>query len=177
MVGIIKVLLLALTVSAASIYRRDAVTVQDDINQKIAPQIATLQNDVNGYPASGLSGALAIHTDIQNLGTIVNGATVDVKSTGAFSEADGTSILAAVQALVPTLLNTLSTLVAQKQAWADIPGGQALLLSDLQSLNTTFTGFLNAVIAASPADLVPSATSVKTQVDGGFSQAIAAYST
>ena len=36
--------------------------------------------------------------------------------------------------------------------WAslDIPGGQALVLSDLKGLNASFVGFLNALLAASP---------------------------
>ena len=37
---------------------RDAVTVENDITQKIAPQATTLANAVNGFPASGLVGAL-----------------------------------------------------------------------------------------------------------------------
>jgi hypothetical protein len=60
MVFIAKLLALALTATATPILRRDAVTVENDITQKIGPQTTTLTNDVNGFPASGLSGAVAI---------------------------------------------------------------------------------------------------------------------
>jgi hypothetical protein len=63
MVAIAKVLFLAVT-ATASMLRRDVVTVEVDITQKIGPQTATLKNDVNSYPVSGLSRALAIHSDI-----------------------------------------------------------------------------------------------------------------
>lgn len=54
-----KVFLLALTATAA-ITRRDAITVQNDITQKIGPQTEALLNDVNGFPASGLGGQLLL---------------------------------------------------------------------------------------------------------------------
>jgi hypothetical protein len=175
MVAIAKVLLLALT-ATATILRRDSAAVEIDISQKIGPQTKNLENDVNSYPASGLTGALAIHSDIQSLTATVINATNDVKSSGSFSEAGGTTILAALQAYMSTILGTLSAIGAQAPAWSNIPGGQALVLSDLKGLNASFIDFTNALIAASPADLVPSATSVKTQIVGGFNSAIDAYS-
>ncbi|GLI74858.1 hypothetical protein PoHVEF18_003106 [Penicillium ochrochloron] len=176
MVFIAKLLALALIATATPILRRDAITVENDVTQKIGPQTTTLNNDVNGFPASGLTGGLAIHTDIEVLSATVNDATNDIKSSGSFSEADGTSILAEVQNLVPTLSGTLAAIGSQAPDWTDIPGGQALVLSDLKGLNTTFIGFTNALIAASPADLVPAAVSVRTQIMGDFNSAIAAYS-
>ncbi|OOQ81863.1 hypothetical protein PEBR_41311 [Penicillium brasilianum] len=176
MVFIAKLLVLALTASATPILRRDAVTVENDITQKIGPQTKILDNDVNGFPASGLAGALAIDSDAKTLVTIVNSATSDVYSAGSFSEADGITILADVQELTSSFSGTLATLGDQAAAWADIPGGQALVLNDLQSLNTTFVEFANALIAAVPADLVPSAESIKTQITDAFSSEIAAYS-
>jgi hypothetical protein len=130
-VFIAKLLVLALTAAATPILRRDAVTVEDDISQKIGPQIQTLDTDVNGFPASGLSGVLAIHNDFQNLVTIVNGATSDIESAGSFSETEGTTILPDVQDLTPTLLDILSYITSQVDAWQDIPGGYALVLNDL----------------------------------------------
>lgn len=176
MVFIAKLLALALTAAASPIFLRDAITVQTDINQKIGPQFTTLSNDVDGYPASLLSGAFAIHSDFQRLVPTVNDATSDIKSAGSFSEADGISLLEDLQSLEPTILNTLSAIGSQAPAWTDLPGGQALVLSDLNPLKTSFTDFFNALTAAAPADLVPAITSLETQTVDAFDSAIAAYS-
>lgn len=106
----------------------------------------------------------------------MNDATGDVKSSGSFSEADGTTILGDIQALMPTFLGTLASIGAQAPAWTNIPGGSALILDDITGLNTPFIGFIDALIAAFPADLAPAGSSIKTQLVGGFNSAIAAYS-
>jgi hypothetical protein len=61
------------------------VTVENDITQRIAPQASTFENDVNGFPASGLAGALALHKDAQSLSATVTSATSNVKSAGSFT--------------------------------------------------------------------------------------------
>ncbi|KAL7914060.1 hydrophobic surface binding protein A domain-containing protein [Trichoderma velutinum] len=175
MVNFTKILLLAST-AAATILPRDAVTVENDINQKVGPQLTTLSNNINGYPASGLQGAFNIHDNVQSLVTITNAATADIKTAGSFSEADGTTILSDLQSLVPTFLDVLSAIGNQAPVWSHLQGGQAVILSDLQGLNSSFIAFFNALTAASPADLVPATTSVGTQVADGFNSAIAAYS-
>jgi len=157
---------------------RDAVTVENDITQKIAPQATTLANAVNGFPASGLAGALGIHTDATGLVTTVNSATTDTKAAGAFSEANAETILGDVQSLTPTILNTLTAIVAKKANFTSLPIGgiPALVLSDLQSLNTSVVSFASALIADAPASLVPNATTLKNTVASAFATAIAAYS-
>ncbi|KAL7954761.1 hypothetical protein V8C34DRAFT_293381 [Trichoderma compactum] len=175
MVHFTKILLLAST-TAALVLPRDAVTVENDINQRIGPQWTTLSNNIDGYPASGLRGAFVIHDDVLSLVAITNEATANVNAAGSFSEADGTTILADLQILVPTFLGALSAIGNQADAWVNLPGGQAVVLSDFQGLNSSFIGFFNALIAASPADLVPAITSVKSQVAEGFNSAIAPYS-
>ncbi|KAL7931204.1 hydrophobic surface binding protein A domain-containing protein [Trichoderma chlorosporum] len=175
MMNFAKFLLLAST-AAAIILPRDALTVDTDINQKLGPLYKTLDNDVKAYPASGLPGALAIHDDVQTLVAVTQNTTSDVKASGSFSEADGTTILQDIQALVSTILGSLSAFQDQVPAWANIPGGTAVVLNDLQSLNTTSINFFNALITAAPAGLIPSFTSIKTQIVGGFNSAIAAYS-
>ncbi|KAL6803169.1 hypothetical protein GGI42DRAFT_323944 [Trichoderma sp. SZMC 28013] len=175
MVHFTKILLLAST-AAALILPRDAVTVENDITQRIGPQWTTLSNNINAYPASGLPGAFVIHDDVLSLIAITNEATADVETAGSFSEADGTTILADLQILVPTFLGALSAIENQAESWANIPGGRAVVLSDFQGLNSSFNGFFDALIAASPADLVPAITSIQTQVAEGFNNAIAPYS-
>ncbi|PKK54840.1 hypothetical protein CI102_520 [Trichoderma harzianum] len=175
MVLFTKILFLAST-AAAIILRRDATTVENDINQRIGPQWITLSNNIDGYPASGLQGAFNIHDDVQSLVAITNEATTNINAAGSFSEAGGTTILSDLQVLVPTFLGALSAIGNQAHAWANLQGGQAVILSDLHSLNSSFIGYVNALTAASPADLVPAVTSVETQVADGFNNAVAAYS-
>ncbi|KAE8343225.1 hydrophobic surface binding protein A-domain-containing protein [Aspergillus arachidicola] len=176
MVFIAKLLVLALTAAATPILRRDATTVQNDITQKMGPQITQLNNDVSGFPASGLTGALAINNDVQELVSIVKNTISDIQNTGSFGTVSGTTILADIQNLVPTFLATLVTLDSQYEAWAGIPGGTALVLSNLQSLNTVFTDFTNAVNAAEPFFLKPGGIAIQTQITAAFTTAIAEYS-
>ncbi|PNP59631.1 hypothetical protein THARTR1_00804 [Trichoderma harzianum] len=175
MVDFTKILLLASTAAAIN-PPRDATTVANDINQKIGPQWTTLSNNINGYPASGLQGAFNIHDDVQSLVAITNHATANINAAGSFSEADGTTILTDLQSLLPTFFGALSAIGDQAPAWGNLRGGQAVILSDFQGVNSSFIGFFNALIAASPADLVPAVASVETQVAEGFNSAIAAYS-
>lgn len=175
MVFIAKILVLALTAAATPILRRDAITVENDINQKIAPQLDTLYHDVADFPASGLAGKVAIQNDFDNLVVVVDDATKDVQSSGSFSEADGTNILGALQSVIPSLSNTLSSIEEEVSAWAGVPGGQALVLSDLRSLKVSFDAFIDALTAAAPSDLVPALASIKDQIDKHFNSAIATY--
>jgi hypothetical protein len=176
MVFVAQLFVLALTAAATPILRRDAVTVENDITQKISPQIQTLYNDVQGFPASGLIGAITIDSDFKTLVATLSSANSDIHSAGVFSEADGISITQAFTSLTSILSGTLSDIQDQTAAWADLPGGQPLVLRKLQSLKTTFDDFAQALTAAEPADLVPSATSLTSQVDNAFASAIAAYS-
>lgn len=176
MVAIIKLLVLALTTSATPLVYRDVVTVQNDITQKIGPQFNTLNNDINGFPASGLAGAFAIHGDVQVLVTTLNTAISNIKSTGSFGTVSGTTILADIQLLVPTILATLVNLGLQAPSWAAIPGGTAFVLSDLQSLNTAFSNYEDAIIGGVPFLLKAGGTAIKVQITGAFDTAIAAYS-
>lgn len=176
MVLIAKLLVLALTAAATPILRRDAVTVENDITQKIGPQLTTLNNDINAFHASGVQSASAIHGDFQSLVATVDSAIGDIQNTGSFGTVSGTTILADVQALIPTFLDTLVAIGLQEPAWADLQGGQELVLSDLQSLNTAMNNFMNALTAAEPLLLKSGSLAIKTQLNGAFTTAIAAYS-
>lgn len=176
MVALVKLLLAISTVSAMTITRRYAITVEDDINQNIGPQANTLYKDVAAFPESGMTGAATIDNDAQSLVTVVDSATSNVKSSGSFSEADGTNIRNALQNILPTLQNTLRAFGDQAAAWNDLPDGQTIPLSDLQSLNTSCDAYLDSLIAAVPSDLVGAFTSIKNTLDEEFSSAIASYS-
>ncbi|PNP53783.1 hypothetical protein THARTR1_05907 [Trichoderma harzianum] len=115
MVAITKFLWLALTATtatAAAIIQRDVITVQNDITQKIGPSWTTLHTDINAFPNSGLTGAVAIRLDFTTAIAALNTTTSDIKSTGSFAIVSGTAILADVQQLVPTFLAVLVRLEA-----------------------------------------------------------------
>ena len=105
-----------------------------------------------------------VHVAISN----VNELSPFVQAAGAFSEANGETILEDVQTLISTILNALTAIVAKKadftsQSFDDVPVGNspvilglpiggipALVLSDLQSLNTSVISFADALIADAP---------------------------
>ncbi|GLB11236.1 hypothetical protein AtubIFM57258_008102 [Aspergillus tubingensis] len=176
MVLITKLLTLALTAAATPILRRDAITVEGDINQRIGPGISTLGNDVNTFPSSGLAGAVAIHTDFENLVTSVNYATTDTNSAGSLDDESGAAILNDVQAVVQVLLGVLTAIADQATAWSSVPGGASLVLNDLASLHTAFDNFADALLTNEPASLSDQVTSIKTSIDSAFTSAEAAYS-
>lgn len=73
-------------------------------------------------------------------------------SPSLISEADGQAVLAAVQALVPPILDGLSVVATKKSALENfplIPVG-SMILGDLQSLDSATSDFENALIAAAP---------------------------
>lgn len=173
------VVLSAIALALASPFsKRDAITVENDINNNIAPATTKLANDVNGFPASGLVGALGIHTDATNLVGIVNNATTDANAVTSVTEAQGQAILGDIEKIEPTILSTLTAIVTKKADFQALPigGVPALVLSDLKSLNTSVIAFANALIAKAPTDLKPNATVIENAVASAFATAIAAYS-
>ncbi|EHK19261.1 uncharacterized protein TRIVIDRAFT_216595 [Trichoderma virens Gv29-8] len=179
MVAITKILWLALTATAATataIVRRDVITVQNDITQKIGPSWTTLNQDIAAFPESGSAGATTIQKDFTNAIAALDTTTSDIQSTGSFGIVSGTTILADIQQLVPTFLAVLVTLGAQESSWSSIEGGKSLILSQLQSSSAATSKFLDAVITAEPLLLKPGALAIKAQLTGAFTTAIAVYS-
>ncbi|KAK7061392.1 hydrophobic surface binding protein [Favolaschia claudopus] len=164
---------LALTV------KRDAATVEADV-AKISAQVTTLDNAIVAFPQTGgsLVNALAIHTDATNLITTLNGAVVDVAATPQLSEDDGRTILSAVEAIEPTILDALTQIVVKKPAFQALPIGglPALILQDLKNLKAATSSFANGLITIAPADLVDEATQLAQDITNAFDPAIAAYS-
>jgi len=173
-------LLFSLSLLAASFatpVKRTVAQVEADITS-ISSQVTTLNNDINGFPASGLVGALNIHNAATSLESTLGTGTSDVTSTGTFSQTDGTTILESVEAFVPTILNALTQITAKQADFAALPIGgiPALILQDLQTLKTDTDAFGAALTAAAPADLKGNATTITNEIDAGFTTAIAAYS-
>ncbi|KAF9041552.1 hydrophobic surface binding protein A-domain-containing protein [Panaeolus papilionaceus] len=146
----------------------------------INSQTQTLDTNIKAITTTNIAGALAVHTAAGNLVTAINSATTDASSVtpSPVSETDGASILSAVQTLEPTIINTLSDLVAKKATIAAIPinGLIALVLQDLKNLNTATTALEGALLKLAPADLVPQSQTIVSAINNGLSSAIAAYS-
>jgi hypothetical protein len=113
-----------------------------------------------------------------------------------FGEADGQFILNSVRNSEPTILNALSVIITKKHAFMALNIALGIVKQDLTNLAACTAAFENALIAAGPvsvspyalmiqslthafeqADLKGLATAIKAEIDAGFSNAIAAYST
>ncbi|KAJ7243178.1 hydrophobic surface binding protein A-domain-containing protein [Mycena haematopus] len=157
--------------------KRTVAQIESDI-ASISTQVTALDNDIKGFPASGLVGALNIHNAAGSLETTLNTGTSDVEANGPFDEADGTTILNSVQAIEPVILDALSRLATEEPSFAALPIGgiPALVLADLKTLKADTDAFAAALIAAAPADLKAAATTIQSNIDAGFAAAIAAFS-
>ncbi|KAJ7839179.1 hydrophobic surface binding protein A-domain-containing protein [Mycena leptocephala] len=165
-----------LAAGVATPLKRTVAQVESDI-ANISSQVTTLDNNIKAFPGSAVVFQ-GIHSAAGNLESILNKATSDVNATGAVSEADAMTILHSVEALEPTILDSLSQISTKRAAFDSQPisGLSALVKADLQTLKTDTDAFANALIAAAPADLKAEAMTILTNVDNGFNSAIAAYS-
>ncbi|KAJ2970931.1 hypothetical protein NQ176_g7947 [Zarea fungicola] len=176
MVSILRVLFLAMAVTASPLVERDVATVKNDITQKIGPQLRKLNNDVNGFPESGLVGALAIHSDSVTLVQTLNAATANVKSTGSFDVVAGSTVLTLIQALFPELHATLVSISGKVEYFEAVQGGKNLVFADLKAQNATFSNYLDAIAAAEPDLLKSGATGIKTLINATYATIISYYS-
>ncbi|KAJ7209810.1 hydrophobic surface binding protein A-domain-containing protein, partial [Mycena haematopus] len=118
----------AVAVGLALSLKRDPATVEADI-VTISSQVTTLDNAIEAFPLTGgsLLNALGIHTDATNLVTTLNNAIVDVDATSPLSEDDGRTILSAVEAIEPIILDALTDIVVKKPAFVHLNFLQAAL--------------------------------------------------
>ncbi|KAE9403029.1 hypothetical protein BT96DRAFT_917813 [Gymnopus androsaceus JB14] len=152
--------------------------VEADISS-IASQVTALDSAINAFPTAGgsLLSALAIHEQATALASALATAATDVTATPPLDEADGETILSAVEGFEPTIINALAGIVAKKPAFDALPlgGVSALVKEDLATLQTDTKAFENGLVADSPADLVPAAASLTSAVDAALATAAAAY--
>ncbi|PPQ68740.1 hypothetical protein CVT24_007567 [Panaeolus cyanescens] len=148
--------------------------------QGITSQTQTLDTNIKAITTTNIVGALAVHTAAGNLVTSINTATSDSNAVTPkpVSEADGTSILNAVKTLQPIIITTLNDLIAKKATIAAIPitGLEALVLQDLQSLNTATSAFETSLLASAPSDIKTAAAPVVSAINAALSSAITAFS-
>ncbi|KAJ7578981.1 hydrophobic surface binding protein [Mycena floridula] len=168
------------TLACARPFKRTPAQVEADLDN-MTTQVSNLDTAITGFPASGLAGALTIHTDIGNLNTAIQQATTDTMATPPFSEADGNLILTKEKKFLSILVDVMNQLVSKKTSFQGqkalpLGGVPALVLQDLQSLSPNVCALEKAIIAKLPADLVAEMNVIKNSVSSSFATAIAAYS-
>ncbi|KAJ7935151.1 hydrophobic surface binding protein A-domain-containing protein [Mycena leptocephala] len=122
--------LLLLTASLGTPLKRTVAQIEADI-ASITTQVTTLHSAVQAFPASGLAGALGIHSDATALETTVNQAAADIKATGPLSEADASTIINSIVALEPTMLDALQQLIERTQFCGNLSADHGIDSSDL----------------------------------------------
>ena len=138
----------------------------------------------------------AIHSDAQTLEGLITQATTDTNNSDAFTEDEGSTILTAIQALTPNIVTALQNLDSQHDNFASQPiaGLDAVVESDLNTLNTDTTAFENALLSKAPAvshtisplgdgaslrsrqDDQSAAQTVIDEINAAFATAISTYS-
>ncbi|KAL9468367.1 hypothetical protein ACSS6W_010061 [Trichoderma asperelloides] len=175
MVAIANILLLAATVATASVLRRDATPLVNTITNQIAPQIATLQNDINGFPASGINGTIQLESDEDTLSTLLDTATTLAQQAGSFSLLDGLDVLTAM-APVATQITAYNLALDTKKADFKAIGKELFVLTDLQILNLRWTAFTNGLVAAAPLGEATALQAIQTTILESYAISIAVYS-
>lgn len=160
------------TAALASPVKRTVAQVEADITD-IGNKVTALDNAIKSY-TGGAIAALSIHSDAQALESSLNSATTDVQGTTGVSEADGQAILNQVNAIVPTIQDSLKQIAAKEPALKSA-GVASIAKSDLSTLATDSDNFANALIAAAPADLKAQGQSIKSTIDSAFATAEAAF--
>ncbi|KAJ6454217.1 hydrophobic surface binding protein [Mycena sanguinolenta] len=161
--------------------KRDAGTIEADV-ATIASEVTTLDNAIEAFPLTGgtLLAALNIHSDAVALVNLfwAQGVSMIDFASEPLSEADCETILAAVEAIEPIILDALRDIIAKKPAFAALPidGLTALILQDLENLEAATVDFTSALVDICPADLEPEEIQLSQNITAAFVPAIDAYS-
>lgn len=178
MVAITSILLLAATVATtatASVLRRNATPVVNSINTQLVPQITILQNDIDGFPASGFNGSVQLDSDEDTLMTILDTATTLTQQAGPFSIVDSLEVITAMQPATTGIIN-YNLAQATKVADFESIGRAPFVLANLQILNIRWTEFTNELIAAAPLGAATALLAMQTAISTSYASSIAVYS-
>ncbi|KAG6875817.1 hypothetical protein C0993_007273 [Termitomyces sp. T159_Od127] len=176
----LKNLFVLASLAIAAYAQTSFAQIEDDINNKIAPALAALLNSIDAFPTSGgnLTSALLIHTNALNLETVL-GETVgdDHDAACPIGDADAQAILADLQGLLPNIQQSLTDIVARKAAFQALPLGCGPLLVEkaLIDLSQGTDILLSSFITCAPADIIPDAQQLRSEIDAAFAPAIAAF--
>ncbi|KAG6867084.1 hypothetical protein C0993_006976 [Termitomyces sp. T159_Od127] len=177
----LKNLFVLASLAIAAYAQVSAAQVEDDINNKITPALAALLNSIDAFPTSGgdLTSAMLIHTNVLHLETALGETIIAVHGFACpVGDADAQAILADLQGLLPNIQQSLTDIVARKAAFQALPlgGVPALVQEDLSTLSQDTDTLASAFIACAPADVIPDAQQLQSEIDAAFGPAIAAFS-
>lgn len=175
MVAFKHILLLATSVSAASILRRDATPLVNAINTQLAPQISLLQSEVDKFPASGLNGTIQLDQDEDQLSTILDTATTLGQEAGSLSLLDVLSVVTAMGPVTTGITNFLHALDAKAGDFNAI-GRATFVLANLQIENIKWAGFTNELIALAPLGQGVALQAMQTTILGSYAHSIKVFS-
>jgi len=146
----------------------------------IETQVMKLQSGVNAFPVptgGTLAEALTIHDDILAIIPLIQAATADCLANGSIDSADSTTIVN----ILTTISNELEEIAEGLQERATeinglgVAGLGALLLSDMQNLESNITALDNCLGINVTPPLQPQVEELAASVENALADAEAAY--
>ncbi|KAF5350640.1 hypothetical protein D9756_008486 [Leucocoprinus leucothites] len=150
-----------------------AATVEDVLKdfQEMETQGTALRDAIRDFPETGgtLITALAIHNNTVELQNQIVPLPISLE--------DGTKVIDAIGHLKPLLDEAMRLMVEKKTAFEQLSiGVPSIIKFDLTTLHDSVVALENALIAASPAELLETAQTIKAEIEAIFENAIVAYS-
>ncbi|KAH7356704.1 hydrophobic surface binding protein A-domain-containing protein [Rhexocercosporidium sp. MPI-PUGE-AT-0058] len=172
MVAIKNILFFATAITALTLGKRDTATILSDI-AAIDSKVQALTTAANNYNG-GLLAAIPIVTAQSSLEAAVDKGTTDAKATSQQTSAQSQSILAAIDAGIPNVQASISSIVAKKAQFA-ADGLTATVRTGLVNLKAKNAAFADALIAIASADAKAAGAAQKATINFGFDAAIAVF--
>ncbi|KAH8899034.1 hypothetical protein GQ53DRAFT_817239 [Thozetella sp. PMI_491] len=161
-----------LGLASAAPSKRTAAQIESSIST-ISSNLATLDTQITAFTGSILQ-AIPLLTAVNNLESSITSGTSTVKSTGALSSADSTTIYSAINTLSSKIISVLSDVEAKASVVAS-SGYTSIVESALETLKTDADAFLAALEATIDSSLTASLTAIQTTIDAKFNEAISDY--
>ncbi|KAH7305666.1 hydrophobic surface binding protein A-domain-containing protein [Rhexocercosporidium sp. MPI-PUGE-AT-0058] len=157
--------------ASASIFARTAQSILSDISS-ISTNVKALNDALNSYKGD-VASAVPVTQAESKLEDSIKQGIADTKGTpGPLSDSDATSVLDAVNSLIPDIIRSVNAFVS-KQAGFQKAGLGQIASKDLSSLQSDTSEFADALISIAPSSSVAAASSVKSCIDAAFSSAVA----
>ncbi|KAG4442210.1 hypothetical protein IFR05_002320 [Cadophora sp. M221] len=157
--------------ASGSLFARTAQTILSDIST-ISTNVKALTDAINSYKGD-VTSAVPVTQAESKLDDAIKQGITDVKGTsGPLSDSDTTSILYAINSLIPDIISSVNAFVGQQAAFQKAGLGE-VASKDLSSLQTDTTDFADALISIAPSPSLAAASSAKSCIDAVFSSAVA----
>ncbi|KAL2073193.1 hypothetical protein VTL71DRAFT_10517 [Oculimacula yallundae] len=172
MVAIKNILFFATAITALTIGKRDTATILNDI-AAISSNNQALTTAANNYNG-GILAAIPILTAQNSLEAAVDKGTSDAQATAVQTSAQSLSVVAAVDALIPSIEAAINAIVAKKALFV-ADGLSGTVRTSLVNLKAKTDSFSAALIAIASEDTKATGAAQKAKIDARFEAAIAAF--